>query len=412
MPVKDKLTKEGKWLYKIRPYIHYENGTSKQTTIHGNWIGLEGRREASKLENHLSEQIYPVGAKWDKKKKNFILEDNACFLNFNIATNKPEITLSELEEEYLKHISKNIDKDTLNNNRAMLNHFCQSDETGQTKTYPSIKVNLINQAMFEKWQSEMSEKKYKKGKTEYPFTIRYLNQIYNIICNMIDYAILKKYCDINFARLSNKFGTMKEQRLSLKPKIYNTIDYDEYLKLMEVSQSNIKYNTYFDLEYKRGPRTGEVRAFRVCDYNEKEKQLMVTFTMNKKNRLKEPKTVASKAPLNLSDELNYKIKSLITNLSKQKGFNENWYIFGGEKPISCNALNYNKEKYFKLAGITKHLRLHDLRHSCATWLFSIGIPITVISKILRHASIEETMKTYIHLTEKEYTHFLDVINNF
>ena len=107
-----------------------------------------------------------------------------------------------------------------------------------------------------------------------------------------------------------------------------------------------------------------------------------------------------------------KIKKLICFLSRQPGFNENWYIFGGANPISCNALNYSKEKYFKLANINKHLRLHDLRHSCATWLFSKNIPITVISKILRHSNIEETMKTYVHLTDKDYNYYLDVINGF
>jgi integrase len=36
--------------------------------------------------------------------------------------------------------------------------------------------------------------------------------------------------------------------------------------------------------------------------------------------------------------------------------------------------------------------LQMFRHSCATWLFSVKIPITVISKVLRHANVNETMK--------------------
>lgn len=404
MPIKDKKTKDGKWLYKIRPYIKYEDGTTKQTTIHGNWIGRDGFLEAQKLETRLKDNIYPIGAKWDKSKQDFISS------NIQIKKNT-DITLAELEEEYLNHISKNLDKDTLNGHRNKLNHFCQKDKTNQVTTYPDIKVKLITQDMFEKWQSEMILKTYKKGKYDVKISIEHLNRIYGSICNMIDYAVLKEYCKTNFARLCNKFGTTKEQQLSSKHREYITIDYDEYLELMEVSKDDLKFNTYFDLEFKRGPRTGEIRAFRICDYNEKEKTLMVNHTMNKKNELKEPKTAASKAPIRLSDELNTKIKLLITKLSLQRGFNDNWYIFGNSNPISSNALNYNKEKYFKKAGIMKHLRLHDLRHSCATWLFSMNIPITVISKILRHSSIEETMKTYVHLTDKDYDHYLNVINN-
>ena len=107
MPIKDKKTKDGKWLYKIRPYIKYEDGTTKQTTIHGNWIGRDGFLEAQKLETRLKDNIYPIGAKWDKSKQDFISS------NIQIKKNT-DITLAELEEEYLNHISKNLNKDTLN----------------------------------------------------------------------------------------------------------------------------------------------------------------------------------------------------------------------------------------------------------------------------------------------------------
>ena len=74
-------------------------------------------------------------------------------------------------------------------------------------------------------------------------------------------------------------------------------------------------------------------------------------------------------------------------------------------------MNYNKNKFFKLAEINKHLRLHDFRHSCATWLFSIKVPITIISKILRHKDISNTMKVYTHLIEEDYKNELKKINN-
>ena len=74
-------------------------------------------------------------------------------------------------------------------------------------------------------------------------------------------------------------------------------------------------------------------------------------------------------------------------------------------------MNYNKEKYFKLAKINKHIKLHDFRHSCATWLFSIRTLITVISKILRHKNINITLSVYTHLIEEEYKRELIKLNN-
>lgn len=44
------------------------------------------------------------------------------------------------------------------------------------------------------------------------------------------------------------------------------------------------------------------------------------------------------------------------------------------------------------------LHWHQLRHTTATLLLLEGVPIAAVSKILRHASVEITLKTYGHLT--------------
>ncbi|MEJ7744187.1 MAG: tyrosine-type recombinase/integrase [Nocardioidaceae bacterium] len=45
-----------------------------------------------------------------------------------------------------------------------------------------------------------------------------------------------------------------------------------------------------------------------------------------------------------------------------------------------------------------HLRLHDLRHSCATMLTALGVHPRVIMEMLRHSQIGITMNTYSHVT--------------
>lgn len=260
----------------------------------------------------------------------------------------------------------------------------------------------------------MKEKKYQHGKAWKKYSIQYLNKIHNELGRMFDYLIIEGYIQLNIAKQCGNIGSTKEKKFSSANKVdtYEVIDYEEYLRLLDASKDDKRYNTYFDLEFTRGPRSGEVRAFKVKDYNYQKKQLMVNHTMSKKNELKEPKTASSKAPIDLNDEVNEKIHELIEELKKQDGFNEEWYIFNGPNPISMNSLRNAKNKYFRLAGINKYLRPHDFRHSCATWLFSIGTPITVISKILRHANINETMKTYTHLLNKDYQDWLLKINTY
>jgi integrase len=42
-------------------------------------------------------------------------------------------------------------------------------------------------------------------------------------------------------------------------------------------------------------------------------------------------------------------------------------------------------------------RIHDLRHTFASWLVMDGVPLYEVSKLLRHASIKMTER-YAHLT--------------
>ena len=44
----------------------------------------------------------------------------------------------------------------------------------------------------------------------------------------------------------------------------------------------------------------------------------------------------------------------------------------------------------------KDLRVHDLRHTCASWLVQAGVPLLEVSKLLGHSTIEMTER-YAHL---------------
>lgn len=49
----------------------------------------------------------------------------------------------------------------------------------------------------------------------------------------------------------------------------------------------------------------------------------------------------------------------------------------------------------------RHIRLHDLRHTCATYLLSIGTPIATVSRKLGHSDIYTTLNTYTHSIDKD-----------
>lgn len=49
------------------------------------------------------------------------------------------------------------------------------------------------------------------------------------------------------------------------------------------------------------------------------------------------------------------------------------------------------------SGIGKAPRIHDLRHTCASWMIKAGVPLGVVSRHLGHESISTTMDIYGHV---------------
>ncbi|MFD6195709.1 tyrosine-type recombinase/integrase [Mycobacteriaceae bacterium NPDC060252] len=48
-------------------------------------------------------------------------------------------------------------------------------------------------------------------------------------------------------------------------------------------------------------------------------------------------------------------------------------------------------------GFDPRPRIHDLRHTCASWLIQAGVPLPVIQQHLGHESIQTTVDVYGHL---------------
>lgn len=54
----------------------------------------------------------------------------------------------------------------------------------------------------------------------------------------------------------------------------------------------------------------------------------------------------------------------------------------------------------KESGLTKKPRVHDLRHTNASWLIQAGVPLPVIQRHLGHESIQTTVDRYGHLDRR------------
>jgi integrase len=117
----------------------------------------------------------------------------------------------------------------------------------------------------------------------------------------------------------------------------------------------------------------------------------------------EPKTTRSRRKIILPDFViaalkQQRVQQLEWKLKAGDDWQEKNYVFTGFKggPINSPYINKLFNKLLQEAGLS-HMRFHDLRHSAATLLLSMGVNPKVVQEILGHSTISMTMDTYSHV---------------
>jgi integrase len=157
-----------------------------------------------------------------------------------------------------------------------------------------------------------------------------------------------------------------------------------------------------------GMRIGEILGLRWEDIDFKAKTITIIQTLEEKIKgdprpvFGTPKTDASQAPILMTDLLAGELKKIESRQKEEKmkfrktyrNYNLVFANFHGD-PVHLENL---RNKYFNgaiiKAGITK-IRIHDMRHSAATLLLSMGVSLDMIQRYLRHAQ-RETTEIYAH----------------
>jgi integrase len=80
-------------------------------------------------------------------------------------------------------------------------------------------------------------------------------------------------------------------------------------------------------------------------------------------------------------------------------WNENDVVFPSRKGTAMNAKNLTTRSFKPLlrSASLPDIRLHDLRHTCATLLLSKGVHPKLVQELLGHATISITLDTYSHV---------------
>lgn len=223
------------------------------------------------------------------------------------------------------------------------------------------------------------------------------------------YDYLEQFYDLK--NIPKKYGFFKTFTPSNKQSL-NVWSINEYRKFIKHVDNKI-YHALFNLLFFTGVRKGEALALRFNDIDKNYIYINKTITkelFNNEHLETSPKTKKSIRKIRIDRFLKRELFKLRKYYIKCfDNYNDNFYIFGGNKPIAQTTLKRKKDYYCKIANV-KQIRIHDFRHSHATILYHKKINIKTIQERLGHADESTTVNKYVHLNTKDEKKVLLTLN--
>ena len=167
-------------------------------------------------------------------------------------------------------------------------------------------------------------------------------------------------------------------------------------------------------------RSGEARALRWNDIDFKDNILNIERQISTiKNRDEDYR----KKYINVIDATKYdsarkfKIPKIAMDIAieykkriKPESDDEYFLTNSHYTPISETAIRDVLGRMLVAAGIKKHLRIHDLRHTGISYMLRHEVPVEVVSRMAGHKEIETTYRVYYQILEKQKFDAIDTLD--
>lgn len=312
-------------------------------------------------------------------------------ISLHMVKNVSTKTFNELFLEYEDRMSNELKKQTCNKHITQYNHL--------KPIIGELTVDKLTVAIYENLKSELK----KKG-----FCVAYSNKVLGIIDRLIKYS--KKFYGTS-SDVPEICGKLKEVDHIKEEMQFFTLE--EY-KQFDSAISDHLWHTFFEFLYFMGTRQGETIAlnWNDIDFNKNEVKINKTLTTKIKGEkwtITSPKTKNSNRILPLTKKLSDDLKTLKNEYMRYNKFSDDWFVFGGVRPLPETTIQKKKNECCKEAGV-KQIRIHDFRHSCASLLINQGASIALVSKYLGHGNVSVTLNTYTHMFKNELQNMTDILN--
>lgn len=254
-------------------------------------------------------------------------------------------------------------------------------------TLANLKISDINTATVMKWQNHMLATGHSDAT---------LNSRNGTLSSILNYAVKMEWIQKNPARNVRRIGA-QVRRLDF----WTVDEYNRFLQAGEGSRYYEKYRLCFDILFYSGIRVGEFLGLGKNSFDFSNNQIIIRHAINPLTGEKDtPKTRQSYRRITMPRSIMDRIRHYIDHLYECP---ETQMFIETKKALADRLIKWSQD-----AGI-KHINIHGLRHSHASYLISLGVPITVISKRLGHKTPKITLDTYSHMYDSDESSVADIM---
>jgi site-specific recombinase xerD len=186
------------------------------------------------------------------------------------------------------------------------------------------------------------------------------------------------------------------------------LQYDEVVNLIDNipldSEQGLRDRAIIELLFSSGLRVSELVNLNRDHINLKRREFMVRG----KGQKDRPVFVSQHAAEQVKNYLQARQDSLPALFLSYSRRSTKPTISGDYRRLSARSIQRMISYYARLAGITKHVSPHTMRHSFATDLLMNGADLRSVQSLLGHSSISTT-QVYTHVTDQ---HLKDIHERF
>lgn len=223
-----------------------------------------------------------------------------------------------------------------------------------------------------------------------------IKKVYTIVNNSLEHA--------RRLELISKNPAANVQLPKVEKKEMSVWNVDNITAFLNAARVDRTYSAFY-LAISTGMRQGEILGLRWKDVDLEQGYIYITQTLSHdgKEFLVGAKTISSIRSIKIDGDtvrVLRKQRAVIVSEKLELGKEYKDYdlvvctSFG--TPILPSNLNRTYRRLRKLADVPP-IRFHDLRHTHASLLLSIGVPAKVIAERLGHANIKTTLDIYTHV---------------